>query len=532
MPDWVTEFRPNQYEIIEQINEAFQSVDVVFLQAPTGTGKSLIGECSRRLIAGDSIYTCTTKALQDQFMHDFPYAKVIKGRSNYLTEAGIVDQFGNRAPSHYKYSAVTCADCTFTPSSGECRWCSSKNLCPYTVAKKRAEQSELAVLNTSYLFTVASKVKVSPFLNRDLAIMDEADTLEDELLNHIEVAISNRRMGQMSMDPPAKKTVESSWLDWVTAEALPKTRKYLASLPDPHARTTSADSIKEHGQISELLQRLINLEKELPLGGWIYDGYDKGDCVFRPIKVGRYGNDLLWPHARKFLLMSATILSADLMAEELGLTGSYQLIDIPSNFPVENRQVHVVPIADMTFKNKEQSWPKMAEGVRAVANKHSDERILIHTVSYDLAQYLCDALDSSRAIIYRDSRSKQDALTQYKQSRNGILFAASMDRGIDLPDDLCRVQVVAKIPYPNTKDKRISARMHSSGGKGWYNLQTIRKLIQMTGRGVRSETDWATTYILDSQFNSNIGKADYLFPQWWKDALNYRMSPNKLLRYA
>jgi Rad3-related DNA helicase len=105
-----------------------------------------------------------------------------------------------------------------------------------------------------------------------------------------------------------------------------------------------------------------------------------------------------------------------------------------------------------------------------------------------------------------------------------------MDRGIDLPDDLCRVQVVAKIPYPNIKDRRINARMRSKGGSVWYRMQTIRSLVQMTGRGVRSETDRAVTYILDQQFGINLWRQGrFLFPSWWSEALNFRMTKRHLI---
>lgn len=533
MPDWVTEFRDGQWEIIEQIKDAFERVDVVMLQAPTGTGKSLIGEATRRMQGGNSIYACTTKALQDQFLHDFPYAKVIKGRSNYLTESGMLDQWGQPAPSYFRYSSVTCADCTYT-STSDCRWCSTRNSCPYIVARNRAEQAELAVLNTSYLFTIASKIGNSGFLGRNLAIMDEADLLESELLGHIEVEISNRRMAKMELNPPVFKTKEASWLEWITDDAIPAVRRYLKSLPNPNDSTTDADAIREHNSVNDLLNRLHTLETELPEGGWVYDGYDQGNVVFRPIKVGKYGGQLLWPHANKFLLMSASILSADLMADELGLMGSYELVDVPSNFPIENRRINVVPIADMSYKNREQAWPQMVQGVAGVLRRHPDERVLVHTVSYELARYLHESLSSlvpDRPLFtYTDSHDKADSLKAYSETSGAVLLAPSMDRGIDLPDDLCRVQVVAKVPFPNVKDKRITARMYSTGGKAWYALQTIRTLIQMTGRGIRSKDDWATTYILDSQFITNIYKSfAYLFPAWWKEALNMAFPPRRLL---
>ena len=85
-PEWVTEFRPHQTQAVEEIIDHFDSgTKVVFLDAPTGAGKTLIGEMVRRQVATKSLYVCHSLGLQDQFVRDFPYAKVLKGRANYPT---------------------------------------------------------------------------------------------------------------------------------------------------------------------------------------------------------------------------------------------------------------------------------------------------------------------------------------------------------------------------------------------------------------------------------------------------------------
>jgi ATP-dependent DNA helicase DinG len=238
--------------------------------------------------------------------------------------------------------------------------------------------------------------------------------------------------------------------------------------------------------------------------------------------------------------MSATILSDTWMAEDIGLERTYELVKVPSTFPVENRHIHVVDVADMAFKLREESWPEMVKGVAAVLNRHPDDRILVHTVSYNLARYLKDGLKDwgerhgkfarRPILIYNSSEEKDDVLRRYKRTPGCVLLAASMDRGVDLPDDMCRVQVVAKIPHGNIKDKRVNARMRSPGGSIWYRMQAIRSLVQMTGRGVRSAEDHAVTYILDSQFTDNLWRnGKYLFPDWWKEALSFRMQKRHLI---
>jgi len=99
-PAWVTGFRDTQVAAMIQVVEAFNhGADVVMLDAPTGTGKTLLAEMVRR--AGgfrNALYVCNTIGLQDQFLSDFPYAQLIKGRSNYIPLDGPPD--------------ATCADCS------------------------------------------------------------------------------------------------------------------------------------------------------------------------------------------------------------------------------------------------------------------------------------------------------------------------------------------------------------------------------------------------------------------------------------
>ena len=41
----------------------------------------------------------------------------------------------------------------------------------------------------------------------------------------------------------------------------------------------------------------------------------------------------------------------------------------------------------------------------------------------------------------------------------------------------------------------------------------------MTGRSVRSETDFAVTYILDKDFEILAENTQDIFPNWWKESV-------------
>jgi len=80
-------FRQYQLEIALKIKAAFEKgVKLVLLQAPTGTGKTLISVLVGIMLGFDILYTCHTKAQQAQFMGDFTDSGAVElmGRNNYV----------------------------------------------------------------------------------------------------------------------------------------------------------------------------------------------------------------------------------------------------------------------------------------------------------------------------------------------------------------------------------------------------------------------------------------------------------------
>ena len=194
---------------------------------------------------------------------------------------------------------------------------------------------------------------------------------------------------------------------------------------------------------------------------------------------------------------------------------------IPSTFPPDRRPIYLHPTALMNRKNREQSYPLIAEAIGKILCKESTKG-LVHTVSYDLCKFLAQYnYSTSRPIFsYSTSGEKDRIIKKYLGSNNGVIFAPSLERGIDLPQTTCRFVVVVKLPFPNLGTKQVSARLYRPGGQLWYNVKTVRSLVQMTGRGMRSETDYCNSYILDKQFITLLWKRNkHLLPQWWREAL-------------
>lgn len=568
LPAKFVDFRPDQWHgIIEAVEALDDGVKCVFLAAPTGTGKSLVAASIPQIMGIPFIYTCTTHTLQEQVLSEFEYAKVLKGRRNYKTLDDPSITADDCTMARVKLPA--CSNCPgytvgstwnqYTDDESDmddrhgrhCHHCHPWEQCPYRVAKADAKESRFAVLNTAYFLTHNNLAGGQDFGGWDLVIIDEADQIERELMDHITVEITPRMRKYLGVGLPEKKTVEESWVDWVRDEVLPAIKARINERPvrqDLFGKPDLEDMRRQKGlkslraKLQMLLKPIPGSEDDSPalLTGWVYTGYEKADksgedkldenvtVQFKPITVADYARDYLWAHAKQFVLMSATLFPEQ-DAAALGLEdGEWAVVEIPSSFPKERRPIIASRAeASVTQKTERTAYPILIRQLLEIMEEHSNERILVHSNSYKLTRELffetrkrsSDARE--RVITYLYPNERQTALSRYLAHPRGVLIAPSFERGVDLQGDDCRVVVIAKVPFPYLGDKQISARLYGTGrqGKIWYTVETIRSICQMTGRGMRSKDDWCISYILDRQFYRIFGDNQRLFPGWWREAV-------------
>jgi Rad3-related DNA helicase len=124
-------------------------------------------------------------------------------------------------------------------------------------------------------------------------------------------------------------------------------------------------------------------------------------------------------------------------------------------------------------------------------------------------------------IISHDGDNRNEALVQFKNSKLPlIMLSPSMERGVDLPGDDCRFVILIKVPFPYLGDAQIKARLYQGkSGRRWYNAITARRLVQATGRGMRSADDYCDTYVLDANFARFYAENKSMFPAYWKQAV-------------
>ena len=504
LPSKFKEFRPNQFEIASKIVASTKYA--YLLDAATGTGKSLLAATVQKIMGKNIVYTCMTKQLQDQILHDFPYARILKGRQSYPC---------NKYPK--MYPEITAEECSKTENNS----CDYENNCYYLRAKTAALGAPIAVLNLAYFLSEANYV--GTFSDLDFLVVDEFDAVEDQLMSFVEVVLTSKQLNELNLEKPRYVTKFDSWVEWAQAAIkilTPRLEHIQHELSSSWA-TTNFSLMKEERKLSRLLKKLRFFVSEVDKN-WVWlSSTDR--WAFKPIWIAKYAHDNLWKHSKRILGMSATILDPIQICVNIGLKYDdcvYKLI--PSPFPKENRPIRYEPCSSVTAKTMDTALPALKAKIEHILSEYPDDKILCHCVTYKIRDYLIKNIKSTRLMTH-DTFNRADVLESFKtDKRPRVLISPSMDRGVDLPQDECRVIIIAKVPFSDLGDPQINKRVYASkDGRRWYIHKAVSKIIQMSGRGVRSVDDYAITYILDEQFDRIYKENKNLFPPWYREAIIY-----------
>jgi ATP-dependent DNA helicase DinG len=166
------------------------------------------------------------------------------------------------------------------------------------------------------------------------------------------------------------------------------------------------------------------------------------------------------------------------------------------------------------------SLDALAQAVDEIMTRHVGERGIIHTTSYQQARYIIGHVSETnrtRLSTTEGTSSRSALLRAHGSTDESVLISPSLYEGVDLKDDLSRFQVLVKVPYPDLSERRTRIKLERD--RGWYEWQTALRLVQTYGRSVRSETDYAVTYVLDSNFTRFLSEYQDLFPKYFLNAV-------------
>lgn len=508
-------FRPHQKEAILKIMEHLDNgVENILLDAPVGVGKSLIAYVLSKSIwdlnKKNSYILTSTKYLQDQYLNDFDDLVTCKGRSNFIcNKNGSPCSVGSCKVMNYH-----CDGKAKTQADGELDFDYPEDeieTCPYWKQKVDAINAPVAILNYKYALTETAYVKhLKP---RDVAIIDEAHNTEQEIMGFLEYNISPTQI---------KKDVGYNFKFIDSNTAVYEDPLYeIADLYLKKAKKESEKLTREaYIERSENLKRL-SISFRDDADNWIAQKEDySGNISFKPIQVRDYSKHYLLSMADQKIFMSGSFLKPDVFAEDLGLD-SYELVEIPSVIPPENRPIIKEYIGSMSSRNIDNNINNMANKVLEIVKRHPDEKVLIHTYTYTVSRKLEEAINQTNddhkwRFLFHGSKNREQKTREFKESNDPMILSSPFSyEGVDFKYDDARVQIIVKNPFPSLHSAQIRLRDVVSNYK-WIFQERCKVLSQMYGRAIRAADDYAVTYLLDSNIESLLGDSSLITTYMWE----------------
>jgi Rad3-related DNA helicase len=252
----------------------------------------------------------------------------------------------------------------------------------------------------------------------------------------------------------------------------------------------------------------------------LYRGHEEECIKLLPIDVSDQP-PFLWPSpkVKKLVLLSATIGRVDI--EQMGLAKRrVRIIQAGSPIPISRRPIQYEPIANMSFKNWEESVPAFCDYLRQKLEAHSGQAGLVH-LSYSLAAAVRAKMGGTdNRLLFHGQDDKERQYRRFREegpAKGLVLVASGMYEGISLDGDAGSWQVIGKVPYPSLAEPAIAwqAEQDPEG----YAWGAIKLLAQASGRICRSPEDFGVTYVADAAFARLYQDYQELFPVWFREAV-------------
>ncbi len=547
--------RPYQRDVLEKIESAMGAgKKFIILEAPVGFGKSAVAAAVCRNLKSAYVLT-STKQLQDQYSSDFGF-NMVMGKSNFTcyvpTSTGhSVNCSRGRCQADWSLS-----DCPHYLSfdqyedhlkglcdkESKCEQALKKEaggkLCTYYKQKWDSFREKVTVGNYAFFF---SELRYTEDVRkRRLLVCDEAHDLERQLVGAASFTFKASSIRQYpsgegnEFSITYEEGMDGHAEDWL--KPLGAAKESLQGFMDAHdGKLDYQDRLISCRGMLESLEEFVDGLKAAP-ENWVISGIRKttamdaygggatmvDEVVFQPLDVAAYTSQLFGT-AETVLLMSATVFSEELLCRTLGISlDKAQFVKVGvSTFPVENRRIVAMDIAQLNRASMDASLESIAKAVDEIMDRHVSERGVIHTTNYSQVNYILEHVsehNKARLVTTQGSTARSALLHTHGATDASVLISPSLYQGVDLKDDLSRFQVIVKVPYSDLSDRRTLVKMNRE--RGWYDWQTALRLVQTYGRSVRSETDSAVTYVLDSNFGSFVRAHKELFPAYFLEAMS------------
>lgn len=499
------------------------------LSMPTGGGKSAVYMGVSKMLDARALVLTGTKGLQAQLIGDFKSMGLVevKGQSNYKC---IKDSVG----AGYA-NMVMCNDGS-CHSGVECHL--RNNGCLYYDAVRVGAKSQLVVANYAYWMTMNRYSDPEALGKFDLLILDEAHAAPEFLAEFCTIEIDRSELhALLDMELPPVNEDREVISEWATKARAQCIIKYQAAKNRVHEGAKYVKLVRRLIDLGRRLAELANAHKwrraepaynDASIAGVATDwlGEEVLDPVtrkpkavrFSPVWAHAYAEQYLFKSIPRVLMVSATLQPK--AAKYLGVgAAQYEFHEAASTFDPKRRPLYHVPTTEVGRNMSDGQVRIWLNKIDAIIESRLDRKGIIHTRSYDRAQLILANSRHRNILMSHGSRNARDVVEAFKRAKAPkVLVSPSMETGWDFPYDQCEYQIIAKIPFMDTRSRVITARAKSD--KKYLNYMTVLSLIQTYGRGMRAEDDSCETFIIDDQIDWFKPASKEFWPKWFSAAFS------------
>lgn len=538
-------FDATQRQLIIDIIRCIANGQNVILQGSTGTGKSVVAMFCATFFK--SYVLTSDKLLQDQYdkfiqqyLYDnnakadtttsaFRSCVMLKGRDNYICHV-------NGLP----FSMGKCQQDGLSSKKALALPCGPK--CAYLQTRQKAAAANCTVLNYAYWLIQVNCVK-NLFGPRELTIFDECHKIDDILSGFLDTSIGPRFIqnctkaesliaGIMTLENQNKYVeLRNNVFAQVKAVIKLATTQYDIATMRAEARVLAQqlselvdflhtayeklselqDSGKQLGQFEKAFIRfvascdtlsysiitMLDATEQSPGDMLVVLDAATNSLQFKCVNDELLANTLVHhsdaTHAQ--LWMSATIGDIDTFATLNGIKNYVAFYMEPDWDFSKSPIVLCRPALSLSYKNKAANMPRLVEKIDSILDTH-DCNCIIHTSTRDIANYIINnSKHKRRMLTYVNAEDKQNKLAMLTDGTNYVLVGFSITEGVDLPDNRCRCQIVAKLPWQSLGD--IVVKTKAANHESWYRNKCYQSFVQSVGRGIRHANDWCETFVID-----------------------------------